>query len=69
MITAYGSIENAVEAIKFGAFDYITKPFQTNEIKIAVNKILDRLKLIEENKRLKEEIKELHSRDTIGNRF
>jgi len=40
MITGYGSIENAVEAIKQGAFDYITKPIIDNEIRVVLEKIM-----------------------------
>ncbi|HPC42301.1 MAG TPA: sigma-54 dependent transcriptional regulator [Spirochaetota bacterium] len=65
MITAYGSIENAVEAIKIGAFDYITKPFQSDEIILAVDKIIERKDLIEENKRLRKEIERLSERGNV----
>ncbi|HNX25274.1 MAG TPA: sigma-54 dependent transcriptional regulator [Spirochaetota bacterium] len=61
MITAYGSIENAVDAMKFGAFDYITKPFQGDEIRIAVRQALDHIKLVDENIRLKREIELLQN--------
>jgi DNA-binding NtrC family response regulator len=54
MITAYGSIENAVEAIKIGAYDYITKPFQTDQILHSVAKVIERLVLIEENRSLRD---------------
>ncbi len=43
MITAFGTIENAVEAMKMGAADYITKPFKTNEIQIAVKRTLEEI--------------------------
>lgn len=65
MITAYGSIENAVEAIKIGAFDYITKPFQSDEIKLAVKKILERKELIDENTRLRKELEKLSERGSV----
>ncbi len=54
LITGYGSIESAVEAMKKGAFDYITKPINDNEIKIVIQKIADKKKILEENKALKE---------------
>lgn len=41
MITAFGTIENAVEAMKRGASDYISKPFKTDEIQMAVNRVLE----------------------------
>jgi DNA-binding NtrC family response regulator len=65
MVTAYGSIENAVEAIKIGAFDYITKPFQSDEIILAIEKIVERKKLIEENTRLRKEIDRLTERGHV----
>jgi len=42
MITAYGTIEKAVEALKTGAFDYITKPFDQNELKVKIRIALQR---------------------------
>ncbi len=54
LITGYGSVESAVEAMKEGAFDYITKPINDNEIKIIINKIIEKRKLIKENQILKE---------------
>ena len=49
LITAYGSIENAVEAMKEGAFDYITKPIIDSEIKIVIQRILEQKKILLEN--------------------
>lgn len=66
MITAYGSIENAVEAMKYGAFDYITKPFQGDEIQISVKKAIEHISLLEENRKLKREIDLLHGRGTLN---
>src|SRR5262249_61904563 len=40
MITAHGSVDNAVEAVKLGAFDYIEKPFEREQIKLVVHKAL-----------------------------
>ena len=54
LITGYGSIENAVEAMKVGAFDYITKPINDNEIKIIIEKIIEKKRILEENKNLKD---------------
>jgi len=45
MITAYASTESAVEAMKDGAYDYITKPFNVEEIKVIIRKALERGKL------------------------
>ncbi len=54
MITGYGSIETAVEAMKKGARDYITKPINDNEIKIIIEKTIESKKIIEENIELRE---------------
>ncbi len=57
IMTAYGSIESAVEAIKYGAEEYVTKPFSNDEIIRIVDRFVHIGKLEDENKRLKEEIK------------
>jgi len=54
LITGYGSIETAVQAMKKGAFDYITKPINDNEIKMIIGKITEKIQILEENKALKE---------------
>jgi two-component system NtrC family response regulator len=54
MMTAYGSIEMAVEAMKKHAFDYITKPFQNEQLKLTVKKALENYRLIKENRLLNE---------------
>ncbi|MBI4240337.1 MAG: sigma-54-dependent Fis family transcriptional regulator, partial [Candidatus Rokubacteria bacterium] len=45
MITAFSSTENAVEAMKLGAYDYITKPFKLDEIKLIINNALEQKRL------------------------
>ena len=65
MITAYGTTENAIKAMKKGAFDYLTKPFKVDEIKIVVRKAFESLKLKEENTFLKQEIKSKHQFENI----
>ena len=54
MITGYGSIENAVEAMKLGAYEYITKPINDNEIKLLIDKIVEKREILAENKNLRE---------------
>ena len=67
MITAYASPENAVEAMKIGAYDYITKPFQVDEIKLVVNKALEKTQLMEENLRLRQEVESRYKfRNLVG---
>jgi two-component system NtrC family response regulator len=58
VITGYGSVESAVEAMKLGAYDYITKPFDAGHIKMVVRKALRQISLTIENKYLKQQIKE-----------
>ncbi len=54
MMTAYGSVETAVEAMKIGAFHYITKPFKNDEVLLLVAKAIERGRLVNENRRLRE---------------
>ncbi len=58
MITAYGSPEGAVTAIKEGAYDYITKPFRVEEVKLTIKKSLERSILIKENIRLRQAVED-----------
>lgn len=53
LITGYGSIESAVDAMKKGAFHYITKPINDQEIKMLIAKIVERLQILDENRELK----------------
>src|ERR1043166_2798019 len=57
VLTAYATIESAVEAMKLGAADYIGKPPQLDEITIKVNNLLAQQQLVEENRRLREELR------------
>jgi DNA-binding NtrC family response regulator len=56
VLTAFGAIDTAVEAMKLGAFDYLTKPFNREELKLTVRKGLQLQGLSEENRLLKEEL-------------
>jgi two-component system NtrC family response regulator len=64
MITAHGSIETAVKAMKLGAYDYITKPFNRDELQIIVEKAQNLQSLMSENIRLRQE---LADRFSLGN--
>jgi two-component system NtrC family response regulator len=67
MMTAYGTIEMAVEAMKKHAYDYVTKPFQNEELKLSVRKALENYRLVKENRRLSEALSERHRyRNIIG---
>lgn len=57
IITAYGTVESAVETIEKGGFDFITKPFRKEQILMTIDKALKWLKLQKENKMLKEQLK------------
>ena len=56
IMTAFGSIDSAVETIKLGAYDYITKPFPKEKLLGVLDKALERETLLKENRRLKEEL-------------
>ena len=56
MITAFGSAKVAVEAMKAGAYDYVVKPFEIDELRLVVHRALDKIKLETENQQLKRQI-------------
>jgi len=56
MLTAYGSVETAIEALKLGAFDYVTKPFKVDELLITVQRALDYSSTLLENAKLKAQL-------------
>ena len=57
IITAHASVQTAVEAVKLGAFDYISKPFDLEDIYLAIMRLFDFSRLQEENRSLKSELK------------
>ncbi|PLX43250.1 MAG: Fis family transcriptional regulator [Deltaproteobacteria bacterium] len=59
VITAFATPETAVEAMKLGAYDYITKPFQVEQIRITIRKALERGALTRENRELRRKIAEV----------
>ncbi len=56
MITGYGSVESAVEAIRAGAFDFLTKPLIDEELEMALQRALNQRRVLEENKNLKAQL-------------
>ena len=67
MMTAHGSVESAIEAMKRGAVDYIMKPFKNDEIKIIIQRAIVQNELLRENKALKkEQAKQGEVRNMIG---
>src|ERR687892_2078 len=57
VVTAYASTETAVEAMKLGAYDYVTKPFKLDELKVTVANALERRRLQQENLALKRQLR------------
>ncbi|HEY0787189.1 MAG TPA: sigma-54 dependent transcriptional regulator, partial [Thermoanaerobaculia bacterium] len=65
IITAYSSIDGAIDAMKRGAFHYIPKPFKNEEVVLTVTKALEQRRLSRENQRLKDELSEKYSFSNI----
>lgn len=61
MITGYGSIDSAVESMKNGAFDYISKPFHLDELSVKIDKAVDRIRLTKQLSNLKTQIEDNYS--------
>jgi DNA-binding NtrC family response regulator len=64
MVTGYGTVESAVQAMKDGAYDYVTKPFSMDELRLLLTRVAGHLRLKSENRLLRETIK---SRQGFGN--
>lgn len=65
VVTAYSSIEGAIEAMREGAFHYIPKPFKNDEVLLTVRKGLEQRRLATENRSLREQLRERYSFDNI----
>ncbi len=65
IITAYASVESAISAMKKGAYDYIQKPFKHDELLLTIQRALEHKKLLDENIRLKDELKRKYSFESI----
>jgi two-component system response regulator PilR (NtrC family) len=65
VITAYSSIEGAIEAMREGAFHYLPKPFKNDEVRITLRKALERRRLTAENRRLREQLEHRYGFDSI----
>ena len=66
MMSAYGSIDTAIEAMKSGAYDYISKPFKTDEVYLTLKKAEERESLKAENRSLKERIQKIEGDYNFG---
>ena len=67
MMSAYGTIDTAIEAMKLGAYDYISKPFKTDEVYLTLKKAEERESLRKENLQLKERIQKISDDYNFGN--
>jgi len=65
MITAFGSIDRAIEAMKAGAFYFVTKPFKMRQIEALVAKAVEQRILVQENRRLRKEVRGLYDSEKI----
>jgi two-component system, NtrC family, response regulator AtoC len=65
LITAFGNIKQAVEAMKLGASDYITKPFQPEAIRIVSEKLMEKRRLLEEVRELRQKVVDEHNLENI----
>jgi DNA-binding NtrC family response regulator len=65
VLTAYATIETAVEAVKEGAFDYIPKPFSGEQLHVSVERAFEQKRLLEENRKLKEQLAQVYSFENI----
>lgn len=66
MMSAYGTIDTAVEAMKKGAYDYISKPFKTDEVLLALKKAEERESLKNENRELKNRLEHIEQSHKFG---
>jgi len=66
MMSAYGSVDTALAAIKAGAYDFISKPFKTDEVLLTLKKAEEREALRRENRRLRAEIESVHGECDFG---
>lgn len=62
LITGYASLETAIEAVRLGAYDYLTKPFKFSEIEILLKNIGERIGLLEQNRDMHKRLRDLHDR-------
>ncbi len=66
ILTGYGSISSAVEAMRLGAYDYVTKPFQLHEMELVISRLLKTKKLESENRMLRKRLEEIYKVEQFG---
>src|SRR6266852_7017545 len=65
LLTAFGTIEEAVKAMKDGAYDFLTKPFRREQLLKLISKALERRDLIEQNRALKKQLEDLRAKGQV----
>src|SRR5438093_7347735 len=65
LLTAFGTVEEAVKAMKEGAYDFLTKPFQRAQLLRLISKALERRDLIEQNRALKKQLEDLRAKSQV----
>jgi len=65
LLTAFGSLKTAVDGIKAGAFDYLSKPFVVDDIRLVVRRALEHKKLVRENRSLRDQLRERYRFDSL----
>jgi DNA-binding NtrC family response regulator len=65
IVTGHGTMESAIQAMKFGSYDYLQKPFKLDILKIIIDRIVEEKKLKKENIILKTRVKERHQYDSL----
>src|SRR5258706_8617437 len=65
LITAHSTIENAISAMRSGAYDFVTKPFQPSELAALVHKALEKHWLVAENQRLRAQVGQKGEREVV----
>ena len=65
LLTAFGSLKTAVDAIKAGAFDYLSKPFIVDDIRLVIRRALEHKKLVRENRSLRGQLRERYRFDNL----
>jgi two-component system response regulator PilR (NtrC family) len=66
VMTAHGGVDTAIEAMKRGAYDFVTKPFATNELRELVQKALEKRAIVAENERLRAQLVRERGRELLG---
>lgn len=66
VVTGFASVESAIQAMREGAYDYIIKPFNTEEVKIHIKRVIERANLLFQNRILKEELSSIYDDTIVG---